>query len=553
MTRPTQDPSHSPKREILQKIHAAAQAFQITALDRQIEVCEGMLHKDPWIDVAVLGQFKSGKSSFINHLIGREILPVGVIPVTSVITRICHGEQERARVCFFDETSIEIDLSELKYYTSEAENPGNVKNVAIVDIDLPALSEFSGIRLVDTPGLGSVFKVHKEVSGNWLPEVGAAIVAVSVERPLSEHDINLIENLLHVTPRIALLLTKVDILKPQEQNEVMQFFRQTLKKELDHDFPLFLYSTREHTQRYNDSLAAALFYPLSLNREQEFTSILGHKMRFLIKGCLGYLDIALKSSMALDQDRDRLRNRIIDEKVGYETVKDELGVIARENQRRTRPLLMKHLDRFQQPLTEKLIQTLEVELPTWQGNLWTLTRRFEGWLTEHMTDEMQRLSETEHHHFFGTLQKAHMSLSRSLETFRMLLSDNVEKVLGLTLPDADWRIDVDTPLKPDIKVLYAFDFHFDLLWFLIPMVIFRRLFERHFIGEIPKTVVINLSRLAAQWEDTINKAIDAMRRQAASYIREETLTIEAMLSRPQGQTGEIAKLISELQGHLIET
>jgi len=106
----------------------------------------------------------------------------------------------------------------------------------------------------------------------------------------------------------------------------------------------------------------------------------------------------------------------------------------------------------------------------------------------------------------------------------MLLNDNVKKVLRLTLPDADWHIEVETPLKPDIKVLYAFDSHFDLLWFLIAMVIFRRLFERHFIGEIPKTVVFNLSRLAAQGEDAINKTIDAMRKQAALYIREETLS-----------------------------
>jgi len=523
----------------------------MAAMNRQIEVCENMLHEDPLIDLAVLGQFKSGKSSFINHLIGRDILPVGVIPVTSVITRICYGEQERAHVSFFDGTLQEIEHAELKFYTSEAENPGNLKNVAVVDIELPALREYSGIRLVDTPGLGSVFKVHKEVSGNWLPEVGAAIVAVSVERPLSEHDINLIETLLHATPRIVLLLTKVDILKPSEQREVMQFFKQTLKKELGHDFPLFLYSARENTQRYNDSLAAGLFHPLSLNHEQEFTSILGHKMRSLIKGCLGYLDIALKSSMALDQDRDLLRNQIFNEKVGYETVKEELSVIARENQRQTRPLLMKHLDRFQAPLTEKLTRALQEELPTWQGNLWTLTRRFEGWLTEHVTEEMQRISETEYHHFYGTLKKAHMGLSRSLEAFRTLLNGNVEKVLGLPLPDAEWQIEVDSPLKPDIKVLYVFDFHFDLLWFLIPMVIFRGLFERHFIGEIPRTVVINLSRLAAQWEDALNKTIDTMRKQAVLYIRDETLTIEAMLSRPQGQTEEISTLISELRGYLI--
>jgi prefoldin subunit 5 len=58
---------------------------------------------------------------------------------------------------------------------------------------------------------------------------------------------------------------------------------------------------------------------------------------------------------------------------------------------------------------------------------------------------------------------------------------------------------------------------------------------------------MNLSRLAAQWERRINDAIGAMRKQAMTYLQEELDTIEALLSKTQGQTEDIQRLISELQ------
>lgn len=536
---------------LVSKLRITISQYQITALNRQLEACEQLLGPHASIDVAVLGQFKSGKSSFINSLIGRAILPVGVTPVTTVITRLSHAEQERATVTFFDGSQSVIPLHRLGDYTAESGNPGNRKDVEVVDIELPEFKDYAGLRLVDTPGLGSVFKLHKEVSENWLPEVGAAILAVSADRPLAAHDIELIEDLRQYTPRIILLLTKADLLSPAQRHEVMQFFQQTLIREIGHELPVFLYSTREQTQLFKDRIEAGVLYKIALNRDTEFSRILNHKTQSLLKGCLAYLGIALKSSMALDQDCETLRLQVLNERVSYETVREEIAVISRENQRQTRVLLMHYLERLRQPLTEKLTASLATELPAWRGNLWKLTRRYEAWITETVTEEIRHISETENRHFYGTLKKAHDSLTRAIEAFRMLLNESVQKALGLTLPEAEWKIDVAQPIQPDIKIMYAFDIHFDLLWFIIPMCIFRRLFERHFLGEIPRTVFTNLSRLAAQWEENINTTIDTMRRQAGRYMQDEIATIEALLSNTHGQTNAIRVLINELQNQVI--
>ncbi len=546
------DPMTSPAiqrtaQKALQKARSVCDRMQILSLNRQLEACEGLFVENPPIDVAILGQFKAGKSSFVNNLIGRDVLPVGVIPVTTVITRLRFGERERAVISFYDGTTREIAVGALDEYTSEAKNPSNEKNVETVDIELPSLADYAGLRLVDTPGLGSVFKAHMEVSANWLPEVGAAILAVSADRPLSENDVQLIRELTQYTPRIILLLTKADLLTPSQQDEVVKFFEDTLKRELNREFPIFLYSTKTDTLKFRQRLEAELFFKLAVNRDFEFRKILQHKTNSVIRGCLGYLDVALKTSLQADEDRESLRRQILDEKVSFESMREQLFYITRENQKQTRIFIMNILQGRMKPLWDDVIRRLETEMKSWRGNLWQLTRRYEQWVADTMTEEMRNVSRKEHRHFYGTLKKAHAGLARSLEAFRVILNGNVQKVLGVSLAEAEWDIKIAEPEQPDIRTFRASNYNLDLIWFLIPMFLFRRAFEKRFVEKIPWEVETNINRLAAQWEERINAAIEGMHRQAVQYVRDETATIEALLSSARGRTGEIREMIADLK------
>ena len=93
-----------------------------------------------------------------------------------------------------------------------------------------------------------------------------------------------------------------------------------------------------------------------------------------------------------------------------------------------------------------------------------------------MTDAIRGVSQAEHRHFYGTLNKAHAGFARSLEAFRTILNGNVEKVLGVRLAEADWEIEVAEPCQPDIRTPRSFDIHLDLIWFLIPMCVFEEIF-----------------------------------------------------------------------------
>ncbi|MCX8043810.1 MAG: dynamin family protein, partial [Desulfobacterota bacterium] len=518
---------------------------------RHLQAARELIAESRYIDIAILGQFKAGKTSFINSLIGNIVLPVGVIPVTTVITRITrvqYGETQRAVVTFLDGTHKDIPIDKVEEYISEAHNPANCKNVAVVDLELPVFEHYQGLRFVDTPGLGSAYKYNTATSEDWLPRVGAAIVAISADRPLSESDLSLLRELMAYTPDIVLLLTKADLLLPSQQDEVVQFLKETVKQELNAEFPIFLYSTRVDTSRYRARLDDELFCPLVKNRDSELHKISIHKINSLANACIEYLEIALKASQQADQDRERIKQLIFDERVNYELIRSELSLIAREHMIKTRDHIIAHLHtKHSRELTRRIMAALREAMKTWQGNLWKFTRQYERWIAETMAAELQALSQAEHQHFFETLYKARAGIARAVGLFKNMLDQNIERVLGTKLGEAQWDISVEEPPHPDIAFAHSFDFHLDLLWFVIPMCIFRRAFERHFLHQIPWAVEVNISRLAHQWEVAVNRAIDETKNKALRYVENELSTIEALLSQTQGQTDEIAAAIKRLR------
>ena len=125
----------------------------------------------------------------------------------------------------------------------------------------------------------------------------------------------LIRELRQYTLKIVLLLTKADLLSPEQQKEVVNFFQTALQRELHEEFPIFLYSIRLDTEQWKQRLESEIFRSLSIDRKDEFNKILQHKVQSLGKGCLSYLEIALKTSLKADLNREQLRKQILNEKV----------------------------------------------------------------------------------------------------------------------------------------------------------------------------------------------------------------------------------------------
>ena len=107
--------------------------------------------EDDHMTVAVIGQFKRGKSALVNRIIGSDMLPVGIVPVTAAVTMIDYGPEEKCSVHFSNGGVKEVSFEELAAYVNEQENPDNRLNVSRVEIKCPSPFLKNNLTLVDTP------------------------------------------------------------------------------------------------------------------------------------------------------------------------------------------------------------------------------------------------------------------------------------------------------------------------------------------------------------------------------------------------------------------
>lgn len=182
--------------------------------------------------VTCVGQFKRGKSTLLNALVNEAVLPTGVIPVTSVVTVLRHGIDRRARVRFSSGEVRTIDPPELSAYVSEEQNPGNEKEVVAAEVFLPHPLFASGLCLVDTPGLGSIFEANTATTRAFIPHIDTALVVLGADPPISGEELSLVEEVARSVPHLLFVLNKADRLTESERREARQFTERFLTKRL---------------------------------------------------------------------------------------------------------------------------------------------------------------------------------------------------------------------------------------------------------------------------------------------------------------------------------
>jgi predicted GTPase len=213
-------------------------ASEATAVSERI--AEGRFY------VACVGQFKRGKSSLLNALAGSAILPVGVLPVTSVATVLRWGERLAARVRFSGGSWRDIRPEALAAYVAEENNSENKIGVEAVEVFVPSPLLSSGMCLVDTPGIGSVFAGNTMTTREFVPHVDAAIVVLGADPPISGEELALVEEVSRYVENLFFVLNKADRLPADESNEAARFTERVLKERLgERAAPLLMVSATE--------------------------------------------------------------------------------------------------------------------------------------------------------------------------------------------------------------------------------------------------------------------------------------------------------------------
>ncbi|MBB3181205.1 dynamin family protein [Variovorax sp. Sphag1AA] len=227
--------------ELLELLDDAAMVPEVPAVSLRA-LQEKVLQRR--FNLAVVGEFKRGKSTLVNALLGAEVLPMGVLPLTSVVTLLGHSNEPGIEVEFESGEVRQAGIEDLASYVTEEGNPGNAKNVRQVTVGYPAAWLSEGIRLVDTPGLGSVHRHNTEATRRFLPEADAVIFVASVDQPLGKAELDFIVDIRRNEGRLFYVLNKIDHLSERELSESVSFVRSVLCDALGAPATVFPVSAR---------------------------------------------------------------------------------------------------------------------------------------------------------------------------------------------------------------------------------------------------------------------------------------------------------------------
>ncbi|SMC20598.1 Dynamin family protein [Desulfacinum hydrothermale DSM 13146] len=182
--------------------------------------------------LVVLGQFKRGKSTFINSLLGTRLLPTAVVPLTSIVTVLSHGEDEHMEVHFENGDKRSVGREELADYVTEKGNPGNEKQVVQVRITYPSPYLKDGVHIIDTPGVGSIFSNNTQETYNFLPKVDAALFLFAADPPISQEEIDFLKDIREYVGKIFFIQNKIDHVDEADLLESMAFSKAVIQEAL---------------------------------------------------------------------------------------------------------------------------------------------------------------------------------------------------------------------------------------------------------------------------------------------------------------------------------
>jgi GTP-binding protein EngB required for normal cell division len=180
--------------------------------------------------VLVAGEAKRGKSTLINALLGRDVLPSGVTPLTALVTTVRYGDDPRAEVLFLDGHEEKQPLTALAELVTERGNPRNRRRIAEVTVYLPAPVLAGGVELVDTPGTGSVFEWDTQTAHEALRSMDAAVFVLTADPPVSATERELLGRVAELSVMTFAVLNKADHLDGPGLAEAVEFTRRVLSE-----------------------------------------------------------------------------------------------------------------------------------------------------------------------------------------------------------------------------------------------------------------------------------------------------------------------------------
>ena len=206
------------EQELLQRLATALERFGSDVAEEDLRrFQEARDQLNGLFLLVIAGEFNSGKSSFINALLGERVLPEGVTPTTDRINILRHGST--------------VSENLLEAYLLERTHPAEV------------LRE---INIVDTPGTNAIIRRHEELTRDFVPRSDLVLFVTSADRPFTESERAFLEQIREWGKKIVFIVNKIDILVgPEERDQVLRYVEENAAGLLGETPELFAVSARQ--------------------------------------------------------------------------------------------------------------------------------------------------------------------------------------------------------------------------------------------------------------------------------------------------------------------
>ncbi len=221
------------KREIVarfQQLAELADAVGMITLARDIRTTRIPKLESERFHLVVLGEFNHGKSTFVNALLGSDILPTGITPTTASINHVVWAQTPTARVVLTTGESKFLDPHQLKEWVTVA--GGHASEVAYVELGYPSDLLKNQVVLVDTPGVNDLNEQRAEVTYGYVPRADAVVFLLDAGQALKDSEREFLRSrvLESARDRLIFVLGKMDMLSADERVAVTDYVKTGLAK-----------------------------------------------------------------------------------------------------------------------------------------------------------------------------------------------------------------------------------------------------------------------------------------------------------------------------------
>lgn len=219
---------------IYEKIKANNSAL-LPARDDEFDASEQMLQQETF-NVVVCGEVKKGKSSFINAIMGKALLPVDTQVATSQAFKIINSTEQAFSLVYTDGTKQPISEEELVNFGSQAkiDQQGEMvelgKVIDFIEVHTPIPFLPQNIVIIDTPGIGALYAAHARITDRFLATAAAVVFICDPQNPLTEPEVNFVDKVLNVTPQVLFVMTKMDNYEVSYITEMLRRNEEILSK-----------------------------------------------------------------------------------------------------------------------------------------------------------------------------------------------------------------------------------------------------------------------------------------------------------------------------------